>query len=140
MPTWLAAYKKAYAEGEGHDNAVFIADKEVSRAHGSNFVGDKPLVSRTANTPTGEFARWFTSLYNFWNHQQNNLFQLTWDSAARIRGNPSGEPGANAWEISKRVGAIMAIIMIEELAGPAKDEHGHGLIAQLALAGVRYFG
>jgi hypothetical protein len=140
MPTWLAAYKKAYASGESHADAVFIADKEVSRAHGSGFVGDKPLVSRAANTATGEFSRWFTTLYNFWNHQQNNQFQLAWDAAARFRGNPGGEPGANAASISRRLALIMGIIFIEEMAGPAKDEHGHGLLTQLAFATTRFLG
>lgn len=142
-PTWLAAYKKAYMAGEDHADAVFIADKEVSRAHGSSFVGDQPLVTRIKNGPTGELARWFVPLYKFWNHTVNNNFQLTWDTAAALRDTPDGtapEPGANAWSISKRVGLILATIFIEEQASAAKDEDHHGLLTKMALASLRYFG
>jgi hypothetical protein len=114
MPTWLAAYKKAFMEGESHADAVFVADKEVSRAHGSNFTGDQPSVTRLGNSGTAEFMKWFTSLYKFWNHNQNNLFQLAWDASAAAGGR--AEPGANAWSISRRVGYVMAIIAVEELA------------------------
>lgn len=142
-PTWLAAYKKAYMSGEDHADAVFIADKEVSRAHGSSFVGDQPLVTRIKNGPTGELARWFVPLYKFWNHTVNNNFQLAWDTAAALRDTPDGtapEPGANAWSISKRVGLILATIFIEEQASAAKDEDHHGLLTRMALASLRYFG
>lgn len=142
-PTWLAAYKKAYMTGEEHADAVFIADKEVSRAHGSNFVGDQPLVTRIKNGPTGELARWFVPLYKFWNHMVNNNFQLAWDSAAALRGPAEGttaEPGANAWAISRRVGLILATIFIEEQASAAKDEDHHGFLTKMALASLRYFG
>lgn len=142
-PTWLAAYKKAYMAGEDHADAVFIADKEVSRAHGSSFVGDQPLVTRIKNGPTGELARWFVPLYKFWNHTVNNNFQLAWDTAAALRDTPDGtapEPGANAWSISKRVGLILATIFIEEQASAAKDEDHHGLLTKMALASLRYFG
>lgn len=94
LPTWYAAYKKAYLESGKHDDAVFIADKEVSRAHGSNFIGDQPLVTRIGNTATGEFARYFVSLYKFWNHMANNNFQLVWDIAALARGQAEVEGAA----------------------------------------------
>jgi hypothetical protein len=163
IPTWLAAYKKAFLAGEAHADAVFIADKEMSRAHGSSFIGDKPAISRMGNNLPGEITRWFTSLYNFWNHQVNNQFQLTWDVAAALRGPPNGppnlppsvariagpsgggggipnEPGANAASIARRVGLIMAIILIEEQATAAKDETNHGFLTGIGLAGLRYFG
>ncbi len=140
MPTWLAAYKKAYQAGETHADSVFIADKEMSRAHGSSFIGDQPAVTRIKNGPTGEVARWFTNLYKFWNHQVNNNFQLAWDASARLSGNSGGEPGANGYSITRRVGYVMAIIMIEEMATAAKDEDHKGLLAKTLLAGLRYFG
>lgn len=162
MPTWYAAYKQAFAKGEGHADAVFIADKEVSRAHGSNFVGDQPMVTRLPNTVTGEAMRWFTSMYRFWNHTVNNNFQLAWDIAARIRGSkalqapPPGsilnfvekngewshtpEPGANALSITKAVGLILATILIEEMSGPTLDEDQHDYTRRAFDATLRYFG
>jgi hypothetical protein len=142
MPTWLAAYKKAYLGGESHEDAVFIADKEVSRAHGSNFVGDRPAITRIGNSGPGEVAKWFTNLYNFFGHQMNNQAQLVWDAAAYLRGSSQGmtEPGANAASIMRRVGLVMAIIWIEEAASPAKDDHGHGPLTSFALSALRTLG
>lgn len=166
MPTWYAAYREAYLrKGESHEDAVFIADKAVSRAHGSSFVGDQPRVTRLHNTVLGEFGRWFVTLYNFWNHQVNNNLQLMWDAAAALSGpneisaerlaepnrtqmaqdskgtwKYAAEPGANGWEITKRVGQIMAIIWIEEQATAPLNEDNHGLLTHMTLASLRYFG
>ncbi len=143
MPTWLAAYKKAYLAGEEHADAVFIADKEVSRAHGSSFVGDQPVVTRVRNTMPGEIARWFVPLYKFWNHTVNNNFQLAWDAAATIRGEKPGEapePGANAASIARRVGLILATIFIEEQASAALDKDKQGFLHAMAMSTLRYFG
>lgn len=143
MPTWLAAYKKAYLSGETHDDAVFIADKEVSRAHGSGFVGDQPAVTRIGNSLPGELARWFVPLYKFWNHTVNNNFQLAWDTAATVRGEQPGqapEPGANAASIARRVGLILATIFIEEQASAALDQDKKGFLHAMALSTLRYFG
>ena len=143
MPTWWAAYKKAYLGGETHADAAFIADKEVSRTHGSSFVGDQPLVTRIPNGMGGEVLRWFVPLYKFWNHVVNNNFQLTWDAAATIRGPRPGEapePGANAASLAKKIAVIIATIYIEEQSSAALDESKHGFLAQMALASLRYFG
>lgn len=143
MPTWLAAYREAFLKGEAHADAVFIADKAVSRAHGSNFVGDQPFITRLPNSGVGELGRWFTPLYKFWNHRFNSYVQLAWDAAATVRG-PNGEappePGANAASIAKRIAGIMALIYIEENATAALDEDHHGLFTKVALATVRHFG
>lgn len=143
MPTWYAAYKEAFTKGETHADAVFIADKAMSRAHGSSFIGDQPLITRLPNTGPGELGRWFTPLYKFWNHRFNSYVQLAWDAAATARG-PIGEappePGANAASIAKRLAAIMALIYIEENATAALDEDKHGLMTKTILATVRHFG
>jgi hypothetical protein len=134
MPTWLASYKAAIARGEEHTDAVFIADKDVSRAHGSNFIGDKPRVLRT-----GEMMRWVTPLYNFWNHMANNYFQAAWDIGGLARGRE--EPNANIRSLSNKLFWLVVIpIAIEEMAGPARDEHGDSLGLQILKATARQFG
>lgn len=138
MPTWLAAYKEAFARGVEHDDAVFIADKEVSRAHGSSFIGDKPRVLRT-----GEAMRWVTPLYNFWNHMANNYFQMAWDMSAMQRGVKEGykpEPNANIKSMSNKMFMLIVMpIIIEELAVPALDEHKGGIGKQAFLAVIKHF-
>lgn len=143
MPTWLAAYRKAYLGGETHADAAFIADKEVSRTHGSNFVGDQPLVTRIQNGMAGEVMRWFVPLYRFWNHVVNSNLQLAWDVAATVRGPKPGyeqEPGANAANISKKIAVILATIYIEEQASAALDEDKKGFLHAMAMSSLRYFG
>lgn len=159
MPTWLAAYKKAFAGGADHADAVFQADKEVSRAHGSGFIGDKPRVQRT-----GELMRWITPLYTFWNHMANNYFQAAWDMSAMISGpkiageleapdiinmskNAKGEwqykpePNATVRAMSNKLFWLVIIpLIVEETAGPVKDEHGDRPGMQALKAVGRHFG
>ena len=164
MPTWLAAYRTAYGKGASHEDAVFIADKEVSRAHGSSFIGDKPRVSRLPNTIGGEVLKTFVGLYNFWNHSFNNQIQLAWDLASKTRddvayqGQPSPqlldvlkkgedgewyfrpEPNADWVSLSRRLALIVGTIIIEEMATAPLDDSHHGLLARSALAFIRYAG
>lgn len=143
LPTWWASYKKAYLAGENHADAVFIADKDVSRTHGSNFVGDQPYVTRIPNTVGGEILKTGISLYKFWNHMVNNEFQLAWDTAATVRGPKPGEeqePGANAASIAKRLAVMIGAIIIEEQATAPLDEDKHGLLTRMVLASMRFFG
>lgn len=134
FPTWLAAYKDSMSRTGDHAQSVFEADKQVSRAHGSGFIGDKPRVLRT-----GEALRWVTPLYNFFNHNFNMALQWAWDAGAKWKGRD--EPGANIGSLSNRMfwGFIMAVAM-EELAAPALDQHKQGIGTQLLLAGIRHVG
>lgn len=143
MPTWYAAYKREMSAGNTHADAVFVADKEVSRAHGSNFVGDQPKVTQLGNDLKGEILKSFTGLYKFWNHMFNNELQAGWDAAAMARGPKEGfsqEPRANLKSMAGFIASVALIIAIEELAGPAKDEHGDSLGVQALKASLRFFG
>jgi hypothetical protein len=134
FPTWLAAYKESMARTGDHAQSVFEADKQVSRAHGSGFIGDKPRVLRT-----GEAMRWVTPLYNFFNHNFNMALQWAWDAGAKWKGRD--EPGANIGSLSNRMfwGFMMAVAM-EELAAPALDQSKRGIGTSLLLAGIRHVG
>lgn len=135
FPTWLAAYKETMAKTGDHQQAVFEADKQVSRAHGSNFIGDKPMILRTS-----EPMRWFTPLYNFYNHFLNMLMNFYWDAKAWGKG--KDEPGANKASLSKRMFWLgLMPIIFEELALPplTKDERG-GVGMHMARTLAAHFG
>src|SRR5215813_1904582 len=138
MPVWLAAYKKALVRTGDHKDAVFEADRVTARAHGSSFVGDKPAVMRTGVGFAAQLARSFVSLYNFWNHEFNNLLQLAWDIGAKAKGRE--EPGANMQRIIERMFLlVIAMIFIEEFAAPYHDEK-ENLVKRGFLATLRFFG
>lgn len=139
LPTWYAAYLKEFNKDGDHAQAAFVADKEVSRAHGSSFIGDKPAILRQPNTLGGETLRWFGSLFNFWNHMTNNYFQAAWDTQALKDGRY--EPNANGKSLSARAFMLFMIpLVIEELASPALDEHKDSLGIRMMKALVRHLG
>jgi len=140
--TWYAAYKRAFMSGEDHASSVFIANKEVSRAHGSNFIGDVPAISRQPNTVAGEVVRSFTGLYRWWNHQANNDFQMAWDAKAALEGNKRKEPWATPWALSLGVAGVVAMIVWEHGAHPPldKSERWESPAAEWAAAAGRFYG
>lgn len=162
LPTWYAAYKNAYLSGELHEDAVFMADKAVSRAHGSSFTGDQPAVTRLPNTFLGELGRWFVPLYKFFNHLANKNFQFTWDAAAYLRGPKEGdagsppppgadvgsngewsyapEPGANAARLAKYVGLFLAIVYMENLAKAPLEEDKKNFLQQMLAQSAHLLG
>jgi hypothetical protein len=142
MPTWYAAYKNEFALNGDHDTAVNVADRAMTRAHGSKFIGDKAGFMRSSNTFSGELARWFTPLMGFWNHNMQNLLQMGWDIEAVKNRGMNSEPGATIGSISGRfIATVIVPIIIEELAAPAlsQDKAG-GYGRQMFMATLRYFG
>lgn len=140
FPTWLSAYRESMTRTGDHAQAVFEADRQMARSHGSNFIGDKPLSLRVGgNTLGGELVRMITPLYNFFNHNFNIALQWAWDAGARWKG--ADEPGANIKGLSNTAfwAFIMAVVM-EELAAPALDEHKQGIATRAFLATVRHTG
>lgn len=140
VPTWYAAYKQAYLRGESHESSVFIADKEVSRAHGSQFTGDQPLVTRIPNGVVGEVAKLFTPLYKFYNHFANNNFQFVWDAKAALGGNKQAEPGANAARLSRHIAVVLMTLFIEEQATAALDSDRKGFLHSMLMKSLHLFG
>lgn len=84
VPTWLAAYRNAIEAGADHTDARFQADKSVTRAHGSMMAMDKPRVQRPGQGLLPEVAKFFTPLYNFFNHIFNKQLQIYWESGEAI--------------------------------------------------------
>jgi hypothetical protein len=140
VPTWWAAYRQAFEEGVSHEDAVFRADKEVSRAHGSQFTGDQPMVTRIPNGFAGEVAKLFTPLYKFYNHFANNNFQFVWDANAALKGNPTGEPGANAARLARHIGVVLLTLFIEEQATAALDKDKKGFLHSMLMKSLHLFG
>lgn len=78
IPTWLAAYRRAAVEGADHADAVFQADKAMTRAHGSMLTMDKARVQRPGQGFQPEVMKFFTPLYNFFSHVYNKQLQIYW--------------------------------------------------------------
>ena len=140
MPLWLSEYKRAAAAGSDHPEAVYIADKAVTRAHGSSFIGDRAKVLRQGS----EGWRWVTPLMQFWSHALNNVIQLGWDAnAAKTRG-LGAEPGANVPSMALRtIGLVLIPAVVEHLADMqwvGKDREDENVGKEIALASLRYFG
>jgi hypothetical protein len=113
--TWYSAYKKAMKDPDTtHADAVYIADREAARAHGSKFVGDVPRVMMLPNTFLGELGKNFVAFYNFFNHFHNNVVQTAWDIRSRF---PDRQTEANATisSISGRLATIALVSLVEEL-------------------------
>lgn len=141
MPTWLGAYKDALTRTGDHADAVFEADRVTTRAHGSSFYGDKTAIMRLGNSASEQLAKYFVSLFNFWNHMGNNLIQLAWDAEARARRGAGSEPGATLPFIMERVFLYGVLaIAVEELASPALSDEKDSLGKRMLYATLRYFG
>jgi hypothetical protein len=122
--TWLGAYKKAMKVADtAHEDAVFQADRETARAHGSHFPGDVPRVMMIPNTVGGEVQKSFVAFYNFFNHFWNNTVQTAWDIRSRF---PDRQTEANATiaSISGRLATVMLVSMVEEMVtGWGSNKH-----------------
>lgn len=141
MPTWLAGYNRAIAEGVAHEDAVFRADKAATRAHGSSATMDKPRVLRT-----DEGLKWFTGLYNFFNHNMNKITTLAWDTKSAVTKAIQGEqrgPRETASSIASRFVYLIVIpALVEEWVTSWFDdsEKKRGYGARIAGSVVRELG
>lgn len=142
IPTWLAAYKKAVEAGETVETARFMGDKAVSRAHGSSSVIDKPFVQRVDSEP----MKWFTALYNFFNHIFNKQVELVWDTksaATKILHGEAREPREAAGNLTARfMYRVVWPIMVEEWATSWFDDSDSkkGWGQRISLALIRHLG
>jgi Large polyvalent protein associated domain 22 len=75
VPTWMAAYKSALAEGREAADAIFAGDRAVRRAHGSTAITNRPEIMRG-----GQTKQWMASLYGFFNHIANRQYELAWQA------------------------------------------------------------
>lgn len=133
VPTWLAKYKDAIAEGRSEGDAVYLADRAVRRAHGSTSIVDRPGVMRGG-------SGWLTAVYNFFNHIMNRQAEMIWKSGEMMDLVKEGEWGA----ASKAMGPIAAQLfsyvlfpaLIEELVTPLPEgkEHNWAKTAAKGLA------
>lgn len=142
VPTWIAAYKKAVEAGETAETATFAADKAVSRAHGSASVIDKPHVQRVDSEP----MKWFTALYNFFNHIFNKQVELVWDTksagAKLLRGEARTPNEAAASLTGRMMAHVIWPIVVEEWVTSWFDdtEQKRGLGQRISMAMIRHLG
>jgi len=71
--TFHTAYRRSLEEGLSHDEAVFIADREVVRSHGSSSITNKAMILRQNG-----MARFYTSLYSVFNHFLSRNYDMAW--------------------------------------------------------------
>lgn len=151
VPTWLAKYKNAIANGENEGQAVFLADRAVRRAHGSSVISNKPAIMRT-----GGLASFFSSLYGFFSHMQQKQYELAWKARDLIKdttGKGSGDIEPTTRHIPDLLRGFMSYIVIpaaiEEIVTPytnsEKDSWGMkaakalGMGVSSSFIGVRDF-
>lgn len=66
LPTWLGAYEKALAEGNGEEMSVMIADRAVKNSQGSGSLADLSAIERG-----NAWSKLFTVFYTFFNTALN---------------------------------------------------------------------
>lgn len=66
LPTWLGAYEKALAEGNGEEMSVMIADRAVKNSQGSGSLADLSAIERGS-----AWSKCFTVFYTFFNTALN---------------------------------------------------------------------
>lgn len=72
MPTWLGAHRKAIDEGMTDEQASRYADAMVRQSQGSGAEKDLAAVQSNAG---GEFQKWLTLFYTYFNVQHNAAWQ-----------------------------------------------------------------
>ncbi len=97
VPLWIARFEKSLEEGSSHGEAVDIANRSVTRQHGSTDITNQPELVRGG----GPLHGWLTSVYGFFGtvmqrrielmHSMNDIYQLGKEreikaAAARIPG------------------------------------------------------
>jgi hypothetical protein len=100
IPTFHAGYKKAIADGMSHEDAIYYGEKLARNAHGASGIVDVPAIQRL-----GEFARWGTMFYGYFNHNYNQLRNFGRMLGGKLPPNMSG--GAAFWTL---LGASVAYI------------------------------
>jgi hypothetical protein len=122
VPTWLAAYKKAIGEGRSEGDAIYLGDRAVRFAHGSSAITNAPAIMRT-----GSAGRWFTSVYNFYNHMMNKNMEIIWRSQEALQLRRAGDFDAAKERFQPVIGQIFAYQVFPALIG--------GMVGSLFLGG-----
>ena len=114
VPTWLAAYKKAIADGGTEGDAIYLGDRAVRFAHGSSAITNAPAVMRT-----GPMGRWLTSVYNFYNHMMNKNMEIIWRSQEALELRKQGDLDAAKERFQPVIAQMFAYQIAPALIGGA---------------------
>ena len=122
VPTWLAAYEKAFAETGEHGKAVEMADLAVRRAHGSTAITNRTAFQRDMNP-------WFTSVYTFFSDIMNRQVETIWRAGDALGKAKEGDKTAGLKAAKIFTGGMMAYViwpaMVEWMVSgekPSEDE------------------
>ena len=102
FPTWLAAFRRAEAEGLSRETAVRVADRTVRLHVMSGGEVDKAPIQRGT---MGRFLRWAVPLYGWASNRANQMYSAVGD-ARRAK---------TAGEATKIIGGTIAALVAEQL-------------------------
>lgn len=121
FPTWLAAFRRASAEGQPQDAAVRFADQTVRLKVAGGMTKDMPALTRN------QMGKWLAPLMGFAIGRANQV----WGSVADAR---LAASDGHKWAAAKIIGATLAAIAAESILselvtgkGP-KDENDDGQV------------
>jgi len=117
---WNSLYKKLRKEymeqgmsiEEAHTKADTRADFAVRQTHGSTSIVGRPEFMRR----TSSAARWFTSLYSYYNHVYGQFYRMAWRTKDAITERQRGDPRTQS---IPQYAAEMASLTMAYVAMPA---------------------
>jgi hypothetical protein len=118
VPTWLAEYKKAIANGEDEGQAKFLGDRAVRQAHGSSVITNKPEIARSSNA----IASSFSQLYGFFSHIMQKQYEIGWRTKDAFGLAKEGDMAEALAKTPKILGMVFSYVimpaLIEETVSP----------------------
>jgi hypothetical protein len=129
VPTWLAGYEKAIANGAGEEAAISLADQGVIDAQGGGQLKDLSAIERGGPT-----QKLFTVFYSFMNTALNLGVAQTMNAKT---------PGQKAklavdYLMLYSVPAVLGFALKEVLTPGGGDEDGEGIMKKLLAAQIDY--
>lgn len=130
IPTWMAAYHKAAAEGHDDARAIALADQAVLDSQGGGAVKDLAAVQRG-----GQWKKLWTNFYSYF----SVTYQLSAESVARYRGGNKASPAnvarlATDFLLLYSVPAVLGLLLRDALRGDLDDDELPAKLAREQLA------
>jgi hypothetical protein len=137
VPLWIARFQQSMEEGSSFGEARDIADRSVTRQHGSTAITNQPMLVQGG----GAFHGWLTSVYGFFGtvmqrrielvHQANDIYKLG-------REGELAKAAANTPELFKNfITYVVLPTAIEEYVTGLTTDDREGFGTHLAKASIK---